>query len=233
VKDKKTVWIKADSGAWDDRKQKITTGLESGVDFVLVNEEDVTRVKELGTIKVAAFEREGEGSADVYVIGKNSEGDGMHPLPVDFSGSRDINLALQLKEKGLTIAGYVVIKDKQYEEFAAELGKVCDYIILLLGVTASLGISAPASLACSSIASILPGVVLKSCEEMITVLLAKRADSITISFIDDDSSTSTQSACDIAKLSNSIRFDSLPSQCPPSSLVRLVTIIGNLSCDFN
>jgi 3-dehydroquinate synthase II len=131
VKDKKTVWIKADTGAWDDRKRKITTGLESGVDFVLVNEEDIARVKELGTIKVAAFEREGEGSADVYVIGKNSEGDGMHPLPVDFSGSRDINQALQLKEKGLTIAGYVIIKDKQYEEFAAELGKVCDYIIVV------------------------------------------------------------------------------------------------------
>ncbi|MCK5217816.1 MAG: 3-dehydroquinate synthase II, partial [Methanosarcinales archaeon] len=53
------------------------------------------------------------------------------PLPSDFSGSRDINLALQLKDKGLKTAGYVVIKNKQYEEFAAELGRICDYIIVV------------------------------------------------------------------------------------------------------
>ncbi len=127
----KTLWIKADTGDWDDRKQRITTGLESGVDFVLVNEDDIALVRELGSIKVAAFLRDGEGDADVFVVGKNSEGDGTHPLPNDLSGSRDINLAIQLKDKGLTTAGYVVIQDKQYEEFAAELGKVCDYIIVV------------------------------------------------------------------------------------------------------
>ncbi|MCD4815870.1 MAG: 3-dehydroquinate synthase II, partial [Methanosarcinales archaeon] len=37
----KTLWIKADTGDWDDRKQMITTGLESGVDFILVNEDDI------------------------------------------------------------------------------------------------------------------------------------------------------------------------------------------------
>jgi 3-dehydroquinate synthase II len=131
VKDKKTLWIKADEGAWDDRKQKITTGLESGADFVLVNEDDIARVRELGNINIAAFARDGEGDADVYVIGKHGEGDGMHPLPADFSGSSDLHHALQLKEKGLTVAGYVVIKNKQYEKFAAELGKICDYIIVV------------------------------------------------------------------------------------------------------
>ncbi len=127
----KTLWIKADNGDWDDRKQRITTGLESGVDFVLVNEDDIGLVRELGSIKVAAFVRDGKGDADVFVVGKNSEGDGTHPLPKDLSGSRDINLAIQLKDKGLTTAGYVVIQDKQYEDFAAELGKVCDYIIVV------------------------------------------------------------------------------------------------------
>ncbi len=127
----KTLWIKADTGDWDDRKQRITTGLESGVDFILVNEDDIVLVRELGSIKVAAFVRDGEGDADVFVVGKNSEGDGTHPLPNDLSGSRDINLAIQLKDRGLTTAGYVVIQDKQYEEFAAELGKVCDYIIVV------------------------------------------------------------------------------------------------------
>ena len=128
---KKSLWIKADAGDWDERKLRITTGLESGADFVLVNEDDTAKVRELGTIKVAAFVREGSSDADVFVVGKHSEGDGTHPLPSDFSGSRDINLALQLKDKGLKTAGYVVIKNKQYEEFAAELGRICDYIIVV------------------------------------------------------------------------------------------------------
>jgi 3-dehydroquinate synthase II len=128
---KKSLWIKADAGAWDERKLRITTGLESGADFVLVNEDDTAKVRELGTIKVAAFVREGSSDADVFVVGKHSEGDGTNPLPSDFSGSRDINLALQLKDKGLKTAGYVVIHDKQYEEFAAELGRICDYIIVV------------------------------------------------------------------------------------------------------
>jgi len=128
---KKSLWIKADAGDWDERKLRITTGLESGADFVLVNEDDTAKVRELGTIKVAAFVREGNSDADVFVVGKHSEGDGTNPLPSDFSGSRDINLALQLKDKGLKTAGYVVIQDKQYEEFAAELGRICDYIIVV------------------------------------------------------------------------------------------------------
>ncbi|MCG7847981.1 MAG: 3-dehydroquinate synthase II [ANME-2 cluster archaeon] len=128
---KKSLWIKADAGDWDERKLRITTGLESGADFVLVNEDDTAKVRELGTIKVAAFVRKGSSDADVFVVGKHSEGDGTNPLPSDFSGSRDINQALQLKDKGLKTAGYVVIKNKQYEEFAAELGRVCDYIIIV------------------------------------------------------------------------------------------------------
>jgi 3-dehydroquinate synthase II len=131
VKDKKTIWIKADAGAWGDRKLMITTGLESGADFVLVNEDDISKVRELGTINVAAFVRNGDGSPDVFVVGKQSEGDGSHPLPGDFSGSRDINQAMHLKEKGHKVAGYVVIQNKKYEEFAAELGKVCDYLIVV------------------------------------------------------------------------------------------------------
>jgi 3-dehydroquinate synthase II len=131
VNNDKTLWIKADAGAWEDRKLKITTGLESGADFVLVNEDDVGKVRELGNINVAAFVRKGEGDADIFVVGKHSEGDGTNPLPSDFSGSRDLNLVLQLQETGHKTAGYVVIQNKEYEEFAVELGKICDYIIVI------------------------------------------------------------------------------------------------------
>lgn len=125
----KSIWIKADEGQWDDIKSRITTGLESGVDFILVDVDNIARVKELGDIKVAAFTTDEKSQADVLVIGKGSEGDGTKPLPHDFSGSLDIITATHLKNKGLKIAGYVVIHNKQYEKFAAEMASICDYVI--------------------------------------------------------------------------------------------------------
>ena len=64
-------------------------------------------------------------------LGKGGEGDGTKPMPPDFVGSLDITTAANLVEKGVKVAGYVVIRNKSYEEFAAELGKVCDYIITI------------------------------------------------------------------------------------------------------
>jgi 3-dehydroquinate synthase II len=127
----KTVWIKADEGDWEDRKGRITTGLESGADCVLVNGEDVKKVRELGDIRVAAFAYDDRSGADTVVVGKSGEGDGTKPLPSDFSGSMDISTAARLREKGVEVAGYVVIRDKRYEEFAVELGKVCDHILTI------------------------------------------------------------------------------------------------------
>ena len=82
----KEIWIKADEGTWDDKKSRITAGLESGIDAVLVEESDVSKVKELGRIKVAAIVSEeipfevGK-EADIVVYGKRSEGDGTKPIP--------------------------------------------------------------------------------------------------------------------------------------------------------
>ena len=74
--EKKSVWIKADEGGWEEQKDRITTGLESGADFVLVNAKDVEKVRELGNILVAAFDSEKDSGADITVIGKRGEGDG-------------------------------------------------------------------------------------------------------------------------------------------------------------
>ena len=127
----KTVWIKADSGDWEDRKDRITTGLESGADYILANAADVEKVRELGDIKIAAFDNAGNSGADIMVVGKGGEGDGTKPLPPDFVGSLDITTAIRLSEKGFKVAGYVVIQNKNYEKFAVELGKVCDHIITI------------------------------------------------------------------------------------------------------
>ncbi len=127
---KKSVWIKADEGGWEEQKERITTGLESGADCVLVNPGDVEKVRELGNITVAAFARDNKSGADIVVVGKRGEGDGTKPLPKEIPGSFDVNAAIMLTDKGVTVGGYVVIKDKQYERFAAEMGKICDYLLV-------------------------------------------------------------------------------------------------------
>lgn len=127
---KKSVWIKADEGEWKDRKDRITTSLESGSNCVLVNAEDVEKVRELGNIPIAAFASGNKVNSEIIVVGKESEGDGTKPLPREISGSIDINAATLFMDRGLSTAGYVVIKDKSYEQFAAELGKVCDYLLV-------------------------------------------------------------------------------------------------------
>jgi 3-dehydroquinate synthase II len=127
VKKDKTVWIKADNEAWEENKPRVTTGLESGADCILLNPDDVPKVKELGNIRTAAQ----DGETDIIVVGKGSEGDGTKKLPLDASNSADIAEAQRLTREGKSVAGYVVIKNKKYEQFAVELGKSCDYLVVI------------------------------------------------------------------------------------------------------
>ena len=114
----RSVWLKADDavGDWETRKRRITAGLEAGVDWVLVDEEDVEKVRELGAVNVAAFRTDDvdvideadpdeDAEPDAWVVGKGGEGDGTVDLPADFSGSADLS-ALR---RGNADAGYVHI----------------------------------------------------------------------------------------------------------------------------
>ncbi|MEA1906552.1 MAG: 3-dehydroquinate synthase II, partial [Euryarchaeota archaeon] len=126
----KTTWIKADAGNWDAQKNRITTSLESGVECVLTSEDHIAKVRELGDILVASpLPREMSEMPDIVVVGVGGEGDGTNPLPTDLTGSMDIITAQKLSSEGKTVAGYVVIQNKEYERFAAELGRACDYLI--------------------------------------------------------------------------------------------------------
>ena len=127
MKKAKSVWIKADGSTWEENKPRVTTGLESGADTVFLNAEDIPKVRELGNIKIAAPSED----ADIVVVGKDSEGDGTTKLPSDFANSEDIAEAQHLTREGKTVAGYVVIKNKKYEQFAVELGKSCDYLVVI------------------------------------------------------------------------------------------------------
>ena len=133
---RKEVWIKADAavGTWEDRKSRITAGLESGVDCVLVEEEDIPKVRELGRVTIAAFVSEsdlGKGKeADILVYGKRSEGDGITPIPAEMGESRVLG-ALKLTFGSKPTAGYVEMRGKEYEQFAVDIADYCNYVIVI------------------------------------------------------------------------------------------------------
>ena len=138
----RTVWIKADDdvGDWETRKQRITTAIEAGVDWVLVDEADVDRVRELGEINVAAFRSDADmvdaaepagdsQPADAYFVGKGGEGDGTVDLPADFAGSADLS-TLRRGSTGPQGA-YVRIFDENYEAFAEAAAEDADYTAVI------------------------------------------------------------------------------------------------------
>ena len=127
MKKEKAVWIKADEGTWAENKPRVTTGLESGADCIVVNAEDMQKVRALGNVRIAAPDIE----ADIILIGLGSEGDGTKDLPYDLEHSGDISKARRLAGDGKTVAGYVIIKNKKYEQFALEFGKACDYLVVV------------------------------------------------------------------------------------------------------
>ncbi|AOW80614.1 MAG: 3-dehydroquinate synthase II [Halobacteriota archaeon] len=135
----RSVWLKADDevGDWEQRKRRITAGLEAGVDWILVDEWDVDRVRELGEMNVAAFvtddvdvigdDAEAAGEADRYIVGKDGEGDGTIDLPTDFSGSADLST---LRRDGANGA-YVRIYDPDYETFAEKAAEESEFTIVV------------------------------------------------------------------------------------------------------
>ena len=136
----RSVWLKADDavGDWDARRKRITAGLEAGIDWVLVDADDVGRVRELGDVNVAAFtngdvqvidEAEDLARPDVYVVGKDGEGDGTVDLPADFSGSAD--LSTLRRDDDRADGAYVRILSEDYEAFAEAAAAEADHTIVV------------------------------------------------------------------------------------------------------
>jgi len=136
----RTVWLKADDsvGEWETRKKRITTAIEAGVDWVLVDESDIGRIRELGDIKVAAFRSDAdmvdadetdEAVADAYFVGKDGEGDGTVELPSDFSGSADLTTLRHSDNRAQ--GAYIRIFDQDYEAFAEAAAYDADYTIVV------------------------------------------------------------------------------------------------------
>lgn len=135
----RSVWLKADDevGSWEERRDRITAGLEAGVDWVVVDEGDVERVRELGDVNVAAFRSddvqvidEEDGvteQPDAFIVGKSGEGDGTVELPSDFSGSASLTTVRRDHANG----AYVRIFDESYEAFAESLAHEAEYTIIV------------------------------------------------------------------------------------------------------
>ncbi len=138
----RSIWLKADDsvGDWEQRKRRITAGLEAGVDWVLVDGTDVSRVRELGEVNVAAFRSRGDvdmideaetaaADPDLTIVGKHGEGDGTVTLPGDLSGSAD--LSTLRRDDNRAQGAYVRIKNEQYEAFAEAAAGEADYTIVI------------------------------------------------------------------------------------------------------
>ena len=122
----KFAWIITPDELWEDKKEMITTALESGIDHVL-DFDDIEEIRKLGNVKIIA----NNDDADIYLVGINSEGDGFVELKEDFKDSTDIANAKKAKSEGKTVCAYIKITDKAHEQLAVKLGSIVDYIILV------------------------------------------------------------------------------------------------------
>lgn len=122
----KFAWISTPDAIWEDKKEMITTALESGISYVL-DLDDIDKIKKLGNVNIIA----NSDDADIYLVGINGEGDGFLELNDDFIDSVDIADAKKAKSEGKTVCAYIRITDKAHEQLAVKLGSIVDYIILV------------------------------------------------------------------------------------------------------
>ena len=123
----KFAWIISPDNNWDDKKDLITTALESGIDAIMDTNQELDKINKLANITTVANNKK----ADIYLVGINGEGDNTQELPKNLQKSQDLKHAKNHKQKGETVAAFVIITDKQHEQLASELGKIVDYLILL------------------------------------------------------------------------------------------------------
>ena len=122
----KFAWISTPDELWDDKKEMITTALESGIDHVL-DLEYSQKIRKLGNVNIIS----NEVDADIYLVGIDGEGDGSIDLSENLADSKDLAAAKKAKNDGKTVCAYIRITDKLHEQLAVKLGPIVDYIILI------------------------------------------------------------------------------------------------------
>lgn len=122
----KFAWIVTPDLPWDERKEMITTALESGINYV-VDLEYSDKIRKLGNVNIVS----NKADADIYIVGFNGEGDGSINLSENLADSKDLANAKKAKSEGKTVCAYIKITDKLHEQLAVKLGSIVDYIILV------------------------------------------------------------------------------------------------------
>ncbi len=119
----KFFWVDATVGNRDERKNLITTALESGASGVVVLEEDFEIAEKLGKVDLIVKE---SCRGKIALVGPPAQ----ESLPEDVSNS-DIYRKAEELSKQCKVAGYVKISSKSHERLAAELSNVCSHIIVV------------------------------------------------------------------------------------------------------
>ena len=122
----KFAWIVTPDLPWDERKEMITTALESGINYV-VDLEYSDKIRKLGNVNIVS----NKADADIYIVGFNGEGDGSINLSENLVDSKDLADAKKAKSEGKKVCAYIKITDKLHEQLAVKLGPIVDYIILV------------------------------------------------------------------------------------------------------
>ena len=122
----KFAWIVTPDLPWDERKEMITTALESGINYV-VDLEYSDKIRKLGNVNIVS----NKADADIYIVGFNGEGDGSINLSENLADSKDLANAKKAKSEGKKVCAYIKITDKLHEQLAVKLGPIVDYIILV------------------------------------------------------------------------------------------------------
>ena len=122
----KFAWIVSPDLPWDERKEMITTALESGINYV-VDLEYSDKIRKLGNVNIVS----NKADADIYIVGFNGEGDGSINLSENLADSKDLADAKKAKSEGKKVCAYIKITDKLHEQLAVKLGPIVDYIILV------------------------------------------------------------------------------------------------------
>ena len=105
-------WIKTTGETWEDRKEEVKDALESSIAGIIVNSEDIDKVKELGNISTISS----NPNSDIVIIHKYE----------------DLSKLEKAKKQGKKTGVFVTIENKKDEEYASEVSKknFVDYIIL-------------------------------------------------------------------------------------------------------
>lgn len=106
----KFAWIRP-KGTWNDKKEAVVSALESGIEYILDND-NAESIKDLGSVKIVSEKED----SDILILGMNKK------ISPD-----DVTQAL---DDGRKVAAYIEINNKDDELLVSQLGTIADYVIL-------------------------------------------------------------------------------------------------------